>query len=193
MNTLNIRLTLPEHLEPEEAETSEYDDEFDDVRSILRDICFSLHQVGGVAFNVTAGSPIAVSVRRDLCVTMEQLAGVLRGLSRGADTSLDLYEQAIEEILKFTVKNENEVLVERKPLIGSSPTVPIGLLVQRRALLDMLSELATCFLVGARARCPVRAQHHWFASWAAELEDAIARARHDEAPCLSRLASGRST
>ena len=49
MNILDIQLTLPEYLAPDAAETVEYDDELDDVRSILRDICLSLHQTGRVA------------------------------------------------------------------------------------------------------------------------------------------------
>lgn len=176
MHMLDIHLTLPKNLEPEVAETVEYDDELDDVRSVLRDICLSLHQAGGVAFHVTAGSPIAVSVRRDLCVAMEQFVDVLQGLNKRIATRLDLYEQGVEERLIFTSENEREVLVERRPLVDTAPAPTIKVHVQRANLLDMLCTLATCFLVGARARCPTRAQHHLFTSWAVQLEDEIRKA-----------------
>ena len=176
MRTLDIRLISPENIkpDPDEAETAEYDDELDDVRSILRDICSSLQQVDGVVFKIMAGSPIPVSVRRDLCIVMEQLADVLQGLRKRVKTSLDLYEQGIEECLVFNTKSDREVLVERRPLVGSSEIPATPLCVQHGMLLDMLSELATRFLACARVRCPVRTQHPWFTSWATQLEDELA-------------------
>jgi hypothetical protein len=179
MQTLDIRLRLPDNLVPEEVETAEYDDELDDVRSILRDVCSSLQQVGGVVFNVIAGSPIPVSVRRDLCIVMEQLADVLDGLHSRVETSLDFYGQGIEERLVVITQSDREVLVERRPLVGPSRIDAIPLCIKRGVLLDMLAELATGFLTCARARCPIRTQHPWFTSWAAQLEDQLIRLKNE--------------
>lgn len=181
MHTLDIYLKLPENIKPEGQETVEYDDELDDVRSILRDVCSSLQQVDGVAFKIIAGSPIPVSVRRDLCIVMEQLADVLAGLHNHVETSLDLYEQGIEECLVFTTKSDSDVVVERRPLVGPGRIAAAPLYIKRGVLVDMLTKLATGFLRYARIRCPLRTQHPWFTSWAVQLEDQLARRLKNDA------------
>lgn len=179
MKLFEICLTLPDHLEPEAEDSAEYDDDLDDIRSVIRDVCLALDQVGGVSFRVTVESPISVSVRRDLCVVMEQILDVMVAINERDESSIDLYEQGVEERLIFKADIDGGILVERRPLVASDSVVAIRLHIERTTLLGTLSKLAERFLIGARARCPIRTEHHLFVSWADKLASEVERIAND--------------
>lgn len=56
----HIGLELPTSLARDQQDIAGYDTELDDVRSILRDVCWSLAEAPGVRFHLVLGEPILV-------------------------------------------------------------------------------------------------------------------------------------
>jgi hypothetical protein len=80
-----------------------YDEELDDVRSILFDICEAID--GNAEFVVDAFGQTRwpVDVATDLSVFLEQLSEVINAVKAGEETTLDFYEQGTERRIDCTL------------------------------------------------------------------------------------------
>ena len=171
--TFELHLDLPAAVAPEEHAEVSYDDELDDARSVLRDLCASLAEVPGVGFTAAVGESMPVSVRRDLVVVMEQLRDLLVALrDEPATATLDLYEQGVEAQLLFAAK-DGRMTIERRDLLGR-PTLRREVSLPREEALGSLRTLARTFVDAARRRSPQRASHPLFTEWAQGLLAAAA-------------------
>lgn len=82
----------------------EYDDELDDGRAVIADICEIFDDTKGVIFKVSGFGEEnwAVDCRFDLPVIIEQLPEILGKINNSDfNFSLDFYEQGIERELEF--------------------------------------------------------------------------------------------
>lgn len=98
---MHIELVLTRSAVPPMAVRA-YDPEFDDVRSILMDVCDVLE--GNAVFSVSGFRQDVwpVDVRTDLAVFIEQLPEILAALESGRAAVLDFYEQGVERTIGFT-------------------------------------------------------------------------------------------
>jgi hypothetical protein len=165
-----LQLSLPSELQPVPEEDRIYDEELDDIGSILHDVCRSLQDVPGIEFRVSicSSNPWPVTVQTELCLVMEQLCDVIRGLGSGS-ARLDFYEQGIERNVTFAAAKDyfSVACADMIPTAGSRTST---MTVTRRELIESLRELASNFVRAARACCPEKSGHPWFEKWSRELE-----------------------
>jgi hypothetical protein len=144
-------------------EIRSYNAEFDDVGSILHDLCEALANDGRFVFVVEfRGERWPVDVRTDLVTILEQLPSVPKHLR--STFELDFYEQGIERTLEFSPKGDELAIGCRSNSLRWSP--PEGtILVLREVVASMLMLLLSQFGQFAAASRPMVVAHPWFAEW----------------------------
>ena len=154
---------VPENLECSRAR---YNDDEDDVRSVLADLCGALAETEGVRFAVRGfGQDVwPVDVRTDLCTVLEQLPDCLHKLALGRECALDFYEQGIERTLRFLPRGEDVEIVCESHLQNWRPSPnsfrePVG------QILSMLRRLSEDFLYLAEKVGPKLVVHPWVLEW----------------------------
>ncbi|MCE9669617.1 hypothetical protein LY474_17620 [Myxococcus stipitatus] len=144
------------------------DEELDDVRSILADVCAALSEVGAVDF-VASGFGQArwpVDVGTDLPVFLEQLPEALDALDAGREFTLDFYEQGLERTLRFQpVAGGYRVRCESHTAWKPAPEVEV---IESRGLRTMLVDVRSRFMEVLAAAAPQVAAHAWVRAWAGE-------------------------
>ncbi len=167
-----IELTAPQtpHAIQEQQER-EYDDELDDIRSIIHDICATLEGVPGIELRVAVCTETLwpVTVATDLCVIMEQIGDVIRDLSLRTPARLDFYEQGIERSVLLKPADDLVVVV-CAPLAGAEGQVSDTTTVSAQGVLSCLRSLTLQFLHVSRLYCPKATAHPWFVEWSRGLE-----------------------
>lgn len=154
-----------------------YDDELDDVRSILRDVCRIMEDMCCIQFRVMicTSIPWPVTIQTDLCVVMEQLPDVLKAICSHSVAKIEFYEQGIERSVLF-IPREDRMLVQCKALVAMNLCPLDTMILDRRIVVDELAALARDFVSFAEICCSQLAHHPWFREWTADLWNAAAHA-----------------
>lgn len=143
-----------------------YDEELDDVRSILSDICEALAD-GTPADFLASGFGQArwpVDVRTDLPAFLEQLPDAIASAESGISFSLDFYEQGIARTIHFAPQDQHysaqcESHTEWKPN-------PVLETIDRLELQRMLSDVRENLMYFLARKSPLTAAHPWIKAWA---------------------------
>lgn len=166
--SLYMTLELPGDLRgiPRCESVPEYEDEFDNVLSILTDLCEQLSKVDGVRFLISGfgQDDWNASVNRELCLLLEQLPAVAQEIVSGStEFTIEFVEQGFWRTLSFSGAGD-ELAVS---CASGDPWTPdpevVG--ISRRDLADMLSVLVERFYGAANVACPELVAHPWFSEW----------------------------
>lgn len=84
----------------------EYDPEFDNVQSILIDMCEAFSDAASFSVSGFGQSEWPVDVHTDLPVFLEQLPDAITLLRKSANAEIDFYEQGLERKLEFEPSSE---------------------------------------------------------------------------------------
>lgn len=165
MNTLIVSLPKIGPIAPAN-EGRRYDQDLDNVTSLLIDICDALAEEASVRFVVSGfgQDPWPVDVRTDLPVVIEQVPAALAAIRNGAGASLGFYEQGIQRVLAMDPSGYDEVIVECQSMTSWQPQ-PSTVRMKRQDILDLLGTFLREFVEGARQRCPDLVEHAWFREW----------------------------
>jgi hypothetical protein len=148
----------------------EYEEELDDVRSIIRDICEALADTSSADFIVSGFGQERwpVDVRTDLPVFLEQLPDAVASAESCASFSLDFYEQGIERVIHFECKGEeySARCVSQTPWKPEPAIETIGRLELKR----MLCDIREGFVQFLSSKAPRVAAHPWIRNWAGNVE-----------------------
>ncbi|MFY2562005.1 hypothetical protein ACN469_30705 [Corallococcus terminator] len=143
-----------------------YDEELDDVRSILADVCTALAETGTVDFVVSGFGQEhwPVDVQTDLVVFLEQLSEALTSIDAEAPFILDFYEQGLERSLHFEFQSHHylarcESHTEWRP-------APMVESIGKDSLQEMLGGIRRSFVRMLERLAPHVASHPWMRAWA---------------------------
>lgn len=152
-----------------------YDDETDDVRSLLSDLCSRLAEEPQIAFRTSfAGEPWPTDVQTDLATVLEQLPNLPSAFVGTFD--LDFYEQGLERTLHFVSReSEVEITATSKRPTWTPPNRAVRL--SRDAVQAELRSLAERFAELSIATRPDLWQHPWFRDWRREVSTRLAPVR----------------
>lgn len=147
------------------AEHIEYDEELDNIESLIMDICEFLSDTQLVRFKVSGFGESAwpVDVGTDMAVIIPQVPEVINALYKSEDTSISFYEQGIERELLFSPHNSS-VKVSCKDLAGKK-TVPINEIIDLSEILEMLFKFFNSFISLSKNTCPDITHHKIFQDW----------------------------
>lgn len=159
---MKIELRLPHRIDLQAA-LREYDEELDDVRSILSDVCHALEGQAELVISGFGQERWPVDVGTDLTVLLEQLPSVIRLISTGESAELDLYEQGIERVLVFAPADEwCDISCEGRRRWQPNPSVER---MKRADIAEMLAAVRDGFMRLLRSSAPELAEHPWVVSW----------------------------
>jgi hypothetical protein len=152
----------------------EYDDELDDIQSILDDVCQELAAVSAT-FELRHGNEaILGTVETELEIVMEQMPTVLEQISQGGAGRFELYEQGVELCITLVPRgSEIEVVVDDLFHNRAAPRGSAMYCEARADVLEELFELITTFLAGAHAHCEAETSHPWFVAFEEALLDGM--------------------
>lgn len=172
-----MRLEVPQALHTTAVDSREYDDELDDIGSVLHDVCQALEQ-GGVQFDVQicTDAPWPVTVRTDLAVIAEQLSAALTSLAEDIPARLEFYEQGVERVVALMPSGDS-IVVECSDLVPKPSSFPVSVTLDRRAVLEELCLLASTFITAAKLAAGELATHPWFVAFVNDLSQSIERAQ----------------
>jgi hypothetical protein len=161
---LTISLEVPESVSVEIVnDQPEYDDELDDIRSLLGSICESMAEDPGIKFVVTFKDELwPTDVETDLLTLLEQLPEVRKRLETPFD--LDFYEQGLERTLHFTPLGDNLLVrCDSSHPTWKAPKHPAQIL--RADFRASISEVVVRFSDVAATIRPALVKHRWFIAW----------------------------
>jgi hypothetical protein len=143
-----------------------YDEELDDSRSIISDICEALADTCSVDFIVSAFGQERwpVDVRTDLPVFFEQLPDALAAVEAGSSFSLDFYEQGVERFVHFELKGE-QYSARCESHTGWRPE-PAVETIDRMELKRMFSDVREGLMEFLFRNAGRVAAHPWMQQWA---------------------------
>lgn len=145
-----------------------YNEEEDDVTTLISDICETLDKSGKVYFRVSGfGQDLwRVDVRTDLPVLLEQLPEAIDAATNeiGSSFTLDFYEQGIERRLVFTPDGD-EFVVRCESDTDWQPD-PEEEKIKATRVRKMLLAIRDRFLTVARTAAPEIYKHEWLHDWA---------------------------
>lgn len=142
----------------------DYDEELDNIESLITDICDVLSDTQMIRFAVSGfGESWPVDVRTDLSTIISQIPDALSALYQSGNTSIQFYEQGIERELFFRC-NDNRVEVTCQHFNEDRP-IPITETVGLSELKNMLSEVLVSFIRLSKIICPAIADHRIFQDW----------------------------
>ncbi len=156
-----------------EAETHEpdqvYDDELDNVTSVLADICDRLEDLKVCEFSVGGFGQIIwrVDVRYDLLAFLEQIIGVLEGLNTNKMVDLSFPEQGMQRIIHITPLNGCCRLscTSFGNWIPSTEIIEIDRLQLKRWFVSATE----AFISASETYCPHLSRNRWFVDWKNQL------------------------
>lgn len=156
---------------PSAMEYREYDNELDDVTSILSDACEALAETKRITFCIEGFGQAQwpVDVWLDLVTLLEQLPGLVRWLKTANEPlfKLSLYEQGVERDLFFE-RSGDMIQVTCRTWGFETPTwrpSPQEEYINYNLLQQMLRELVETFLSEVEAVCPNLLAHEWLQDW----------------------------
>ncbi len=143
-----------------------YDEELDDYRSLISDICEALAETSSADFIVAAFGQERwpVDVRTDLAVFLEQLPDAMAAVESGSSFSLDFYEQGVERLICFEPKGEQySARCESRTGWRPEPAVETIDGLELKRMFSDVREGLMGFLSRNAARA---AAHPWMQHWA---------------------------
>lgn len=143
-----------------------YDYQYDNVVSILMDLCDVLEETGIFQFHVSGFGQERwpVDVRTDLSTILEQLPPILHSIAcANYPFELDFYEQGIERLLFF---EKADSLIKVTCYSGTlwKPTPP-AFLMKESDIVSQLYNLRDSFIEAVKIVCPKLATSELFARW----------------------------
>jgi hypothetical protein len=164
---LIIHLEVPVDREIPRCEmASEYDGEFDNILSVLTDLCEVLARADNVRFVIGGFGQDnwGARVDRELCMLLEQLPGVAGSLARDDPAfALEFLEQGFWRTLSFET-DQAHFVVSCTSGDAWRPS-PEQVRVSRSNLTSMLALLVETFCDAASIACPELVEHPWFTEW----------------------------
>lgn len=163
----NIQIRVEQNKKiPKLIDQREYDDDLDDITSLVMDICNYLDDEGLVSFIVEGfkGIKWPVDVRTDLSSIIPQVPPVIKNLAEKKDCYIQFFEQGIERELRFWSNDGDIVIIECFSLLGEPATVETET-IQRGELLKMLKSLMDNFIQASKSLCPKITSHYLFIEW----------------------------
>lgn len=142
-----------------------YDDELDDVRSILMNICDILEDTSAAKFVVSGFGQASwpVDVRTDLAVLLEQIPNAISSIDLGAPLTLDFYEQGLERKIHFTPQGETySARCESWTAWRPDPAIET---IGTSHLREMLSNIREGLMNFLSIKAPRVAAHPWIRAW----------------------------
>jgi hypothetical protein len=142
-----------------------YDDESDDIRSLLDDTCGILADTELAEFKTSGFGQESwpVDVRTDFSVFLEQLPAAIASVAAESDFEIDFYEQGIERTIRFSRRGSQYVArcESRTTWTPNPETEMIDVLVLHRMLCDVRAH----FLKFLERFLPEVAIHPWMLDW----------------------------
>lgn len=162
--------TTDGELVPCEDDAHSYDEELDDVRSVIADACEILSQSNSIRFVVQGFSDEIwpVDVATDLAVVLEQLPSAVTSLRESIPFAIDFYEQGIERVIRVSGSSDDVDLecVSRHPTW--QPSIQ-SMTMSREILLQMFRDLADVFYTLLHKVCEDLASQRWLVEWKASV------------------------
>jgi hypothetical protein len=149
---------------------TKYSESYDDIRSIVEDICDALELIKGVRFTVEGFSdrPWPTSVSTDLCTVLEQLPQAAKAFESGSDFDVNLYEQGIQRYLHFERVGDLFRISCTSYVIHWTPN-PATIEMPAAEIQTMFADLVAEFAKLAAMICPGLCAHPWYTGWLASL------------------------
>ncbi len=143
----------------------EYNDDLDDVTSLVMDICGYLDEANLVSFTVIGFKDMEwpVDVRTDLSTIITQVPNAIRSLRNRQQCSIGFFEQGIDRELRFRCERSS-VFVDCFSLSGD-PISTESEEIQLDELIEMLTDLLGNFVEISKRACPNITGHHLFTGW----------------------------
>ncbi|AEV66851.1 hypothetical protein [Acetivibrio clariflavus] len=144
----------------------DYDDELDDGRSIIKDICEIFADTGKILFSVSGfgDENWAVDCSFDLPVIIEQLPEIIRKINNNDyNFVLDFYEQGIEREIEF-IDGVQFVKLICKSRNDWSPQ-PSEIEMSKKDICTIFMRLYESFLSLSEVLCRDLINHHLFREW----------------------------
>lgn len=144
-----------------------YSSEYDDVASVISDMCECLELNHVLSFVIIAfdEKPWPVDVATDLSVFLEQFSELLEWLNSSDKSpyTVNFYEQGIQRSLILNRRQEH-IKITCESWSDWQPKYDHET-VSARELGIMLDELRRVFLTQAKQLCPHQYNHPWLQSW----------------------------
>ena len=159
---MNFELRFPNDSKIKVAHRG-YDEDLDDVRAILSDICEAIEDEAEFAVEGFGQSSWPVDVFTDLAVFLEQLPVIIHAVEVGDSTCIDFYEQGIERGIDLTlVGKQYACRCSSQTDWQPEPEVEY---IDREVLLEMLIRCKREFLRIILNVAPELASNPWLKSW----------------------------
>jgi hypothetical protein len=152
----------------------EYDDDLDDITSLVMDICSYLDEVSLISFIVEGFKEMKwpVDVRTDLSSIIPQVPVAIKKLADRQECDIQFFEQGIERELRFKC-NDGKIIVECYSLLGDPVTAETEI-IQYDELLMMFKSLMDSFIKTSKYVCPKITNHYLFKEWESAYYDTAA-------------------
>lgn len=149
-------------------ENFSYDEELDDIESLIMDICDCLSETERVKFKVSGFGKFRwpVDVWLHLSTIVPQVPNVLIALNESKEVTLDFYEQGVGRVLHFHW-NSHIMEVTCKDLFDKFEH-PTKELIHLSELKRMLTDFLKTFIDLATITCPNIVNHEMFRKWLVE-------------------------
>lgn len=167
MFNMELKTIIPlNDIKTNEYDIREYDNELDDGRSVISDICEIFADTEKIIFSVSGfgDENWPVDCRFDLPAIIEQLPEIISKINnRDFNFMLDFYEQGIERKINF-INHEEIVNLE---CISRNDCVPEPSKIEMRKdnVSTMLLKINKDFLLYSAVLCNDIANHHLFKEW----------------------------
>ncbi|OXM87397.1 hypothetical protein [Paenibacillus rigui] len=170
MFKIELRTIIPiENVYVESSEERVYDQDLDDGRSVIADICKIFGSTNKIVFYVSGfGQDIwPVDCTFDLPVIVEQLPSIIKKIKQGDfNFELDFYEQGIESTIDFIDQRDN-VLVVCKSRSNWKPD-PINLQMEKDDVKSLILALKNKFFEFGMELCPDLINNQLLLDWMEE-------------------------
>lgn len=142
-----------------------YNEEFDDIRSILISLCRQIDEQDGCVFKISGfgQEKWPVDVKTDLPVLLEQLPQIFSAIELYQDFQLDFYEQGIERYIDFNYKNGYYNLV-CKSLTNWTPK-PVMEEMNLLEVNEMFFTIKREFIYLIKKNIPKLLENKWIVDW----------------------------
>jgi hypothetical protein len=145
-----------------------YDEQYDDVNSIINDLCEVMSETNLVTFVVNGFGqrswPVDVSI--DLATILERVPFVLNSIINENYTfDLDFYEQGIQRRLLFSLGDTDDIV--KVDCISGTDWIPSPkvIFLEKSFIKEGLFNLYYSFCNYSRNMFPKLSSHKWFIDW----------------------------
>ena len=150
---------------PGQAPIPEYDEDLDDVRTLLTDACAQLVERDSLELHVAGfGQSIwPASAAEDLPALLEQLPNVIWSMGRQEQFEIVFYSEKLQRTLRFEPGGAT-VAVACESETDWAPE-PNHTTMSQSACFGMLNDVRQSFIRAVKTALPHHAAHPWFRAW----------------------------